>query len=220
MPTIGYGEDGLTYKALHAGRLELLAQLEDQTPPKQCIVHFRPSFGRGGSPQFGEFDAILSTEGCVYLIEAKWNSGDHFQPFVALKDVQIRRHQIFTWLYRNWVDVFANGVAPSWAAFAQETAQAFTAAFPARLLAPNGTLLARNLQTILTDITQPRRELKNVLLYFSPQGVDGPGQIVYPAIALEKQVPFLLISLPYDPIGESRYFLMPDCPECLCAAAE
>jgi hypothetical protein len=214
MPTIGYGEDGLTFHALHNGRRALLDRLGDTgTELKDCLVYFRPSFGRAGgdaSPQFGEFDAILCTTGSVYLIESKWNSGGQFQPAVNLSSVQITRHRIFAWLYETWGALFANGAPPDWPLFVQNHGHAFTQAFPHRPLAPDGSLLARNLQTILANITQPqqpKRRLRNVLLYFSPQA---PGQVVYPAGEPAPQPPFDLVTLHHNFIGVSHYFDMPD----------
>ena len=176
MPTIGYGEDALTYLALHAGRAGLLKKLQDETPPDECLVYFRPSFGRSGgpySPQFGEFDGILRTQTCVYLIESKWNSVDRAQEIIILLDVQRLRHLIFTWLYENWCDVSENKCDLTWAEFVRARGQAFTEAFPHRPLAPDGSLLARNLYSILSEITQPRRSVRNLLLYFHPERVRG-----------------------------------------------
>lgn len=159
MPTKGYGEDGLTYHALHARRAEVLERFQhlildhegvrDETPPEQCLVYFRPSFGRAGgprSPQFGEFDAILCTSELVYLIECKWDGGNPPGAAVILPEVQRVRHLIFTWLYDNWCQLAATGAEPTWASFVQERGQAFTQAFPDRRLAPETRLLARNLR--------------------------------------------------------------------------
>jgi hypothetical protein len=211
MPTIGYGEDGLTFHALHARRAELLNALKDRSPPGECLVYYRPSFGRAGgdaSPQFGEFDAILCTQKVVYLIESKWNSGNQAQPVVRLHRVQALRHRIFAWLYAHWCGFAANGHPPDWAGFVQIYGQAFTDAFPFRPLAPDGSLLARNLQAILSTITPGHRDLNNVLSFFTPDGIPGPHHIEYLAGVAEPDPTFRLLTLEYTPIGNSRYFWM------------
>jgi hypothetical protein len=209
MPTIGYGEDGLTYHALHAGRGDLLAKLEDPTLCADCTVYFRPSFGRGPSPLFGEFDAILCACDRIYLIECKWNNGDAHQTSVDLPVAQRRRHRVFTWLYENWCVVFANGGEPTWATFFRAREHAFAHAFPGRQLAKEEHLLARNLTRILTDITERQRELHNVLLFFYPQSLTGEVRISMPD-SQPVEPDFRLVMMLYEPIGASRYFQMAD----------
>jgi hypothetical protein len=219
MPTIGHGEDGLTYHALHARRAELLRQLHDGTAPGRCLVYFRPSFGRAGgpfSPLFGEFDSILCTDEVIYLIESKWSSGDRPQQAIVLLDVQRLRHLIFIWLYENWRDVFGNEGEGTWAEFVNARGHAFTEAFPNRPLAPVGTLLARNLRHILSGVSQPSaatqraRLLKNLLIHFHPQVVGGAPGIVLPAGGPVVQPEFHLVNMTYEPLGTSRYFDMAD----------
>ncbi len=209
MPTLGYGADALTFHALHARCAELLQLLKDQTTPQECLVYYRPSFGRAGgeaSPQFGEFDAILCAMTVVCLIETKWNSGDQFQPAVELKKVQVLRHRIFAWLYEHWSQVDRGTGNLEWADFLNARADAFTQAFPHRPLAPSGSLLARNLQSMLNMITPGRRRIRNLLLHFSPQGINGPEQIVYPPLPPGEGLPFELVTMPYPSIEPSRYF--------------
>ena len=212
MPTIGYGEDGLTFHALHEGRADLLRAVGDQRSEKNdCLVYFRPSFGRAGgvsSSQFGEFDAILCTKTFVYLIESKWNSGDQAIPVVVLPEVQRTRHLIFAWLYENWVQVFGDGAVPTWEAFYQAKQADFATSFANRPLAPPGSLLARNLLSILSGITPGSRRLKNVLLFHSPEGVPGPTRIVTPTGGEVIEPKFDLVIMPYEPIGASRFFQM------------
>lgn len=60
--TLGYGEDALTLWALEKHRSEILNKLDDQTTTSDCLVFFRPSFGRSGgkgSAEFGEFDSRI-----------------------------------------------------------------------------------------------------------------------------------------------------------------
>jgi len=61
---LGYGEDALTLWALKNKLSISLNAFEDQTNPEDCIVFYRPSFGRSGgtlSAQFGEFDALVAS---------------------------------------------------------------------------------------------------------------------------------------------------------------
>ena len=42
----GYGEDALTFWALKRHLSEILKELKDKTEPSDCLIFFRPSFGR------------------------------------------------------------------------------------------------------------------------------------------------------------------------------
>jgi len=46
MLIIGYGEDGLTAWAVTHRLADILKALDDPTAPSDCMVVFRPSFGR------------------------------------------------------------------------------------------------------------------------------------------------------------------------------
>lgn len=68
---MGYGEDALTIWALKNKLSIILGAFNDQTDPKDCLVFYRPSFGRSGgsgSAEFGEFDAIVASKQKIYLI--------------------------------------------------------------------------------------------------------------------------------------------------------
>jgi hypothetical protein len=45
---IGYGEDALTYHMLTTRLDEVLKELQDPSDPSNCVLFYRPSFGRGG----------------------------------------------------------------------------------------------------------------------------------------------------------------------------
>jgi hypothetical protein len=115
MPVFGSGEDFLTLHAIMHGLKGVLDQLGDRTDPAKAVVLFRPSFGRGGSPQFGEFDCIVGTTQCVYLIETKHaDSSEISQPqllpgrtvmgaVVTLDAGQGKRHKVFReYLEESW----------------------------------------------------------------------------------------------------------------------
>ena len=78
---LGYGEDALTLWALKHHVPKILEEFQDKTPILDCLVFYRPSFGRHGqanSSVFGEFDAILASRKNIYLIESKWDNLTQF----------------------------------------------------------------------------------------------------------------------------------------------
>jgi len=79
---LGYGEDAFTLWALKHHTTEILKAFQDKTSPSDCLIFYRPSFGRSGgnkSAEFGEFDAILVSLENIYLIESKWDNFSRFQ---------------------------------------------------------------------------------------------------------------------------------------------
>ena len=135
---------------------EILKQFNDKTEPSDCLVFYRPSFGRRGGPdsaQFGEFDAILASKENVYLIESKWDNHrqtNHTE--LLLRPEQTVRHKVFRWYLSN-----------------QNSEKEF---IEGKKIAPANSLLAMNLQYVLSQIRQccPNSakpdHVKNVLLYF------------------------------------------------------
>jgi hypothetical protein len=124
---------------------------------------YRPSFGRGRAG-FGEFDAIVGTRHCVYLIESKWEGSTE----IDLDDAQIRRHKIFKSYLRSWWDTPSS----DWAAFDEKAGSEFHKTFPeekkmARV--DRDSLLARNLFFVLTQLAECGKETKypqDILLFF------------------------------------------------------
>lgn len=110
MTVYGYGEDALTYWALTTNFDKLKAGLvrSEELPDADYVRIYRPSFGRG-ERGFGEFDAIISTEESIYLIESKWDKsselrkkkGEEHQT-IGLSGPQIFRHKIFEELHKRW----------------------------------------------------------------------------------------------------------------------
>ena len=96
---ISYGEDALTYWALTKKLDLILEQLNDESNTEDCILFYRPSFGRRGGnkrAEFGEFDSILATPKTVFLIESKWGGSSELKNgTIALRFEQIERHEIF-----------------------------------------------------------------------------------------------------------------------------
>jgi len=88
------GEDALTWMIVSNDDhlRSFLRKLGDDTDPKECLVWYRPSFGRGGN--LGEFDAIIRASHKVYLVEAKWDRSAEVRrtrPVIIRKE-QARRH--------------------------------------------------------------------------------------------------------------------------------
>jgi hypothetical protein len=104
-----YGEDSMTLALLRNNLGILNEKLEagklKKINPYQSNIFYRPSFGRGRLPSFGEFDAIVATPQVIYLIESKWQRGSET---IKLEDAQINRHRKFAKYYseykkcKNW----------------------------------------------------------------------------------------------------------------------
>jgi hypothetical protein len=168
----GYGEDALTLWALKHRTPDILESLKDQTGPSNCVIFYRPSFGRGGgekSAEFGEFDAILASSKNIYLIESKWDNLSRFNKReITLRTEQKIRHRIFSWYLMHWDKKYSN----DWERFRKEHMYNFQRHFPKKRIATTDSLLAKNLESILTAL-QKRcgklsfgRNIKNVLLFF------------------------------------------------------
>ena len=170
---LGYGEDAFTLWAFKKRISEILDKLNDRSSPSDCLIFFRPSFGRSGgkgSAQFGEFDSILASSKNVYLIESKWdNFSENESDEIILDNEQVLRHKIFSWYYMNW----DARQYPDWRKFVNALQDDFIRNFPDRKIAPPERLLARNLEFVLKklkrhfeDLSCAYKEPKNVLIYF------------------------------------------------------
>jgi hypothetical protein len=171
---LGYGEDSLTLWALKNKMQYILDSLDDRAVPNDCLVFYRPSFGRRGgkgSAAFGEFDFILVTKKGLYLGESKWDNLSNKTDSLDLEERQLRRHAIFNWYIAKWLEY----KPLDWAEFCECTLENFNnfggLGDPVQKLAPPKSILARTLQGILSTIqahveNPSSVELKNVLLYF------------------------------------------------------
>lgn len=167
---LGYGEDCLTLWALKNHISEIQNTFQDKTNPR--IIFYRPSFGRRGgdnSAIFGEFDAIFASSENIYLIESKWDNNSEFRTrTIYIKPVQETRHHIFSWYLQHWHEKYVN----NWATFIKEQKSDFHIKFPTKEIAPPDSLLARNIEFILTALQRgygkiPSEEnIKDVLLFF------------------------------------------------------
>jgi len=167
MPKIyAYGEDGLTSWLLTSHLGPFLKQLGNQSNSDTCTFIYRPSFGRKGGKTgaaFGEFDAILLTPTRNYLIESKWDQCRVLQsrPKISLHDSQIKRHEIFRWIFQNWT------YGENWEAFRGKKEHKYLDRFNGKPLPPMGSLLSINIEWVMNKIKSGHRvHLDNLLVYF------------------------------------------------------
>jgi len=148
---LGYGEDALTLWAMRNCITDVLRRFRDETPPSDCMVFYRPSFGRRGgskSTEFGEFDAIVASSKNVYLIESKWdNLANAENRRIVLKNEQKLRHELFAWYLTHWSK---------------------------KRIPKTGSILAVNLQYVLKVLQSrckplSKQNVKNVLVFFSKE---------------------------------------------------
>lgn len=142
-------------------------KLDDGALLSDCTVFYRPSFGRGGmnTANFGEFDAIVSTKTCVYLIESKWEgetrrSGRN----IKLSKTQIARHTIFAEYFRMW-----DRLQGKRSLAASEIGEYLTDT-PSKKMTPFSANLANHLQFVFSRIATTKdngnkKPLKNVVLF-------------------------------------------------------
>ncbi|MDB5344556.1 MAG: hypothetical protein JWP89_2933 [Schlesneria sp.] len=173
MKTFGYGEDALNLWALTNQMEVFLDCLEDPSSQADAVLFFRPSFGRQGSnpvqpggtadsSQFGEFDAIVGTPVGVYLIEAKWSRSTEIEgDAICLRSEQIRRHQLF----RTYLTAWHVHKPTNWLEF--HTVQGgFLQLEEIRYpIAPPGSQLSRNLETVLGGLGECSASVIDVVLY-------------------------------------------------------
>jgi len=171
---LGYGEHAFTFWALKKDLSQILEELNDQTEASDCLIFFRPSFGRRGGEgraEFGEFDAILASSQSIYLIESKWDRQLRSRRNeIALADEQVLRHKILPWYLKNWD---AQQYSGNWARFESEFQSNFAKVFQRRKIAPVGSRLAEDLELVLNKLQEhckrfscDYRKPRNVLLYF------------------------------------------------------
>jgi hypothetical protein len=170
--TVGYGEDSLTLWVLKQRLHDILSVFQDKPAPFNCLVFYRPSFGRRsrkGSSIFGEFDAILVSSKNVYLIESKWDNLGQSKGRLILRREQKLRHQIFSWYLTHWDKKYSG----HWDNFVEKHKDDFKKNFKSdrKTMPQNGKLLATNLEYVLMKSVEYCRtitnhNIKNVLLFF------------------------------------------------------
>jgi len=171
---LGHGEDFLTLWAIKERTGTILKQHKDDTPTTQCLVFYRPSFGKSGGPhsaEFGEFDAIIASKQNIYLVESKWgNLKKHTKTKLNLEKEQILRHEVFAWYLVNWNKKYTG----QWQNFVDDNIHALNATTKKLPTNQHGKtkLLTENLEFVLgklknhcTDF-RSRANIKNVTLFF------------------------------------------------------
>jgi hypothetical protein len=166
---LGYGEDSLTLWMLRH-HIPMILDEDDKTLESDCLVFYRPSFGRSGgadSSEFGEFDAILISLENIYLVESKWdNLSASKSEKNIVRPVQRLRHQLFSWYITHWDGRYAK----NWNRFVDEHGQNFKKKFNKRI--PSNGLLAENLEFLLETILKHckkfsgEQNVRNVLMFF------------------------------------------------------
>lgn len=170
MKILGYGEDALTLYVLQKEMGTFLRKVkeevkEEQADPNRTVVYYRPSFGRrggAGRSEFGEFDAIVSTDQAIYLVETKWIGSTGFKTRkVKLEERQVIRHKILRWYLEKWREERS----PEWQTFAKSHRERFQEAFPKRTMpAGKQDKLVQNLRFILKELGGEKKKIQNVLL--------------------------------------------------------
>jgi hypothetical protein len=190
---LGYGEDSFTLWALKQPISRILGEFQDKTAPSECLIFYRPSFGRRGRKDgsiFGEFDAIIVSSENIYLIESKWDKfGEFKKKDLMLDNEQELRHQIFAWYLTHWNKKYSR----NWDKFIREQQHDFK--FKRKTIAQKDTQLATNLEFILTKCIECCNKItfsniKNILLFFHN------GQKSKPPIEINKT--FKLIPIDYS----------------------
>ena len=169
---LGYGEDALTLWALRQHVSKILKEFRDKTATSDCLIFYRPSFGRhskADSSVFGEFDAVIASKENIYLVESKWDNLTEFNKTeLILGKEQTTRHEVFSWYLTHWNRKYFG----NWQAFANEHQKDFKMDFKIdRKTIAQNSLLSRNLESILNKIHEHCQSIsgdniKNVLLFF------------------------------------------------------
>jgi hypothetical protein len=167
---LGYGEDALTLWALKHHVSKILEEFQDKTALSDCLIFYRPSFGRHSqvnSSIFGEFDSIIASKKNIYLIESKWDNLSEFNDEeITLKEEQTLRHEVFSWYLTHWNKKYSN----NWQFFINDQPKDFKIENK-KTIAPKDSLLSRNLEFVLSKLQEhcpniSHDNTKNVLLFF------------------------------------------------------
>jgi hypothetical protein len=174
---IGYGEDALTYWALTEQIESVLTKLSDSSSHLDCLLFYRPSFGRKGGPHasFGEFDAILATPQSIYLIESKWDGSSQIKKgIIELENNQILRHKIFVWYFNRWnKEKFKN-----WQLFIEKYEKEFQKEFNGKNIASTKNRLSANIDYVFNQLDSYNKNVNNVLLFFNSVGSIPPTRVI------------------------------------------
>jgi hypothetical protein len=213
---IGYGEDALTLYAINNGMLKKFIKNEEIVK-----VFYRPSFGRGGWPCFGEFDAIILTNKNIYLIESKWENSNEYKETgstIVLTEPQAFRHFLFQTYLRSDTKgkLIGNNVLNllNW-----EKEQKTKDDGDRSLLFKNLELIKKEIDNIGFKINS--KSIKNVLLFFTskPEPIklkleletNKEGSLIVNkkiAKIVEKSLGFKMCVLKFDKLNNTGYFIL------------
>jgi hypothetical protein len=209
---IGYGEDALTYWALSLHLKQLLTALQANCRPRECLVFYRPSFGRGTN--IGEFDAILATPDCIYLVECKWQSRRPPKSPVAaitLNKTQLRRHRLWKRIWEMWLQ---NGATIFGEPPLRIEKEDFTLPNAGKTLAQNLTFVFQQIDRKVGKVSSVR----DVCLYFFPAGsseISDTQQAMLPKRILDEakvEQDFELVRFSYPPHQNTAGFIETSVP--------
>jgi len=203
----GYGEDALTLWAMKEQLGTILEEFKDHTATSDCLVFYRPSFGRSGgegSAEFGEFDAIIASRENIYLVESKWdNLSKHRKEKLLLREEQLTRHKVFAWYLTHWNKKYSS----KWQEFVDDNRLNFIAGkkLP-EIQAGKQCLLSTNLETTLNKLSDHCRgfsssdNIKNILLYFHDCNKTKPPKV--------DNTNFTLIQIDYSKKMEGNFIML------------
>ena len=197
MKLAGNGEDFFTLLVMTRDPHAFLTHFKDESQPGDCLLLYRPSFGRN-SACYGEFDAIFVSTCRTYLIESKWLRGPAAKIGVVMKENQLLRHKILSWYISNWsIDYLGK-----WNEFRKNKSDEFSRTFGGKSIPGDRSQLSKNIEYVLKTI-QDHNGLKtdviNVLIGFSTTD----GNIATPAVP----VGFVLYPSKVATINATSYVL-------------
>ena len=181
---------------------KFLCQFDDESPKDDTTVFYRPSFGRGGPPQFGEFDAIVATSQSIYPIEAKWSESPEAKKNgkITLEGKQDDRHKIFKWYFDRYAKCQPKHKPKPRDYFEKHCAPDFSKMFPNGKFAPSGSKLAHNVKFVLDQLLCSSRATTttDVLLYLHPQSCPTTSSVCPNS--------FRLVTIPFVPVSNKSLF--------------
>ncbi len=207
---IGYGEDSLTIAVLLTHTPRLLMALGDATEGNRVLTLYRPSFGRravsgrrGPPCVFGDFDAIIITPECTYLIESKRTGSSETEGAeVHLRKEQVCRHAVMRAYIEEWHATRATG----WDDFIRRSGIAGRLHALGRQLPPSGSRLAENLRYVLNMASISSGQVQDVLLFLRDLSATGPNASP-PTVVTE--VGFVVVHARIDTINHGWTMIAP-----------
>jgi hypothetical protein len=207
MEMIVYGEDGLTLWALKNELGKILKDLNDVTPVENCVIFYRPSFGRSGgknSSQFGEFDFILLSKNHLYLGESKW---DHSSEMIRKGCIHLRAEQALrNEIFQIYIEECSQ--ESDWKSSASSLSHRLESI--GKKIPPSGSLLEKNLKDILRMIRAKFQDqmpvIKHILLYLYDQTIQT--NVPDKVSCEDDKTTFQLIKLDYSSARHNNTFFI------------